>query len=756
MKVTLDPLQEVGDAVVRATTAQARLVESLAEPAGSVRPGQEVLLELGHVGRAGGRCDDMKAQVQGRHCSGGGQHRSVLDVESLGPEVDRGEPLHEGVGERPVRGGRPPIKEAGVREREDARVGRHDPRPLGRGDLQRSTQVRVAVQRHVDGGSEEDEIGIGDAIESLVRRDAPGAEQVHPRVRRRGRELDRELRQVSPRATRGAEALPDGGGLECSRRLLENDDHRGRTSRTGAAEYGVGRALRDAVDHCSPDHYLELVCHSVSVCARIELQQRDQLERSGLVSTQSASAYLGARRLVVLLGEWEGGGSVYRELADRIRLLVLDGRLPLGIRLPSERDLASALARSRSTVVAAYDLLRADGFAESRQGSGTTVCLPRRPVAAEVIDFAHAVPPPIEGLGDLMRHALGHVDRAVAGPGFDMYGDEILRARIADRYAQQGVPTDVGQVLVTIGGQHAIGLMARLMVRAGDRVLAESPAYPHAYEAFEDVGGQVISTPVGRDGWDGDHLLAELERSRPVLAYLMPDFQNPTGASMPPELRREVARSASRSGTCLVIDETTADLDIDRPWHDGPFARYAADTGAAIVSVGSLSKSMWGGMRIGWIRAETEIIDRIARIRPSFDLGTPRLEQLVACELLPQMPELLRLRREQLRLRRDHLKSELDQHLPTWDAPVPSGGLSFWIGLDEPVSSSLSLMCQDRGMALSAGPRFTVDGSQERFVRLPFTLAPSELTAGVNQLAQVWAALAGTGVRGARTFQSVV
>ena len=450
---------------------------------------------------------------------------------------------------------------------------------------------------------------------------------------------------------------------------------------------------------------------------------------------------LGARGLLALLGEWESGGSIYRDLADRIKLLVIDGRLPLGTRLPSERELATELRRSRSTVVAAYDALRAEGYVASRQGSGTVVRLPARSTRTTAHDFAHAVPPPIDGLREVMRQALEHVDRAVDGPGFDMMGDEVLRERIADRYTRAGVPTRSSQVLVTMGAQHAIGMIARHTVRRGDRVLAESPAYPHAHDAFRAVGAQIVRSPVEWSGWDETHLCAHLERSRFALAYLMPDFQNPTGASMAPETRAAVARAAAATGTPLVIDETTAELDIDRGWSDGPFSRHAEVFGAAVVTVGSLSKTMWGGLRLGWIRASSSFINHLARSRPAFDLGPPRLEQLVACELLPRFDDLMATRRKQLKERRDHLKTELSRHLPDWDAPVPAGGLSFWVGLGSPVSSALSLRSSELGLTVSAGPRFTVDGSMERFVRLPFTMPPEDLTAGVLKLAEVWANL---------------
>lgn len=453
-----------------------------------------------------------------------------------------------------------------------------------------------------------------------------------------------------------------------------------------------------------------------------------------------AGHHLAARGLVKLLGEWEVGDSVFRDLASRIQLLVADGRLPVGTRLPSERDLAAELNRSRSTVAAAYEILRNSGHAVSRQGSGTEVRLPPAAEASVRLDFAHAVPPPIEGLRDLMRSALGQIDRAVQGPGFDMYGDVVLRTRIADRYTRTGVPTNADQVMITMGGQHAIGIVARVLVRRGDRVLVESPAYPHAHEAFKAVGAQLVRTPVGRHGWDRDHLLSTLTRSVAV-TYLMPDFQNPTGVSMAPSLRDQVADASRRAGSMVVIDETTADLDIDRGWSDGPFARYADPSSSNVVTVGSLSKSMWGGLRLGWIRADSAFIERAARLRPTFDLGPPRLEQILACELMPRYEELLATRRAQLRSGRDHLKQELTRLLPQWDAPTPEGGLSFWVGLGAPVSSRLAMVCHARGMVLSAGPRFTVDGSQERFIRLPFTLPGNELTNGVETLARAWAEL---------------
>jgi DNA-binding transcriptional MocR family regulator len=208
---------------------------------------------------------------------------------------------------------------------------------------------------------------------------------------------------------------------------------------------------------------------------------------------------------------------------------------------------------------------------------------------------------------------------------------------------------------------------------------------------------------------------------------------------MPPALRSRLAQAARDAGTTLVIDETTADLSIDRGWDDGPFARHGEPD---VVTIGSLSKSMWGGLRIGWIRATRPVIGQLARVRPALDLGSPRLEQLVAAQLLPRLPELLASRSAQLRTGRDQLRAALMARLPDWEVPIVDGGLSLWVGLGQPVSSAMALLCRPKGLAISAGPRFTVDGSHERFLRLPFTSPEAELSRAVDVLAEVWPAVA--------------
>lgn len=462
-----------------------------------------------------------------------------------------------------------------------------------------------------------------------------------------------------------------------------------------------------------------------------------------MYSPSASASRLSSRALIALLGEWDNGPSTYQALADRIQLMAIDGRIATGSRLPSERELAAHLGRSRATIVAAYQALREAGYAASVRGSGTSVTLPhlsgRADLSPRPLDFAQAIPPPIDGLQELMAEVAPDWMQALHGSGPDLLGSQALREAIANRYTLRGVETSPSQIMVTMGGQHAIALVARTLLRQADHVLVESPSYPHAFDALRQTGARLTTTPVDRRGWDLDDLTGALHRIRPSLAYLIPDFHNPTAASMPAEDRARVVDAVGRAGTFLVIDETTADLNIDRGWDDGAFVKHAhGKAAAAVITIGSLSKSVWSGLRIGWIRADPQIIGRLLRARPSGDLGTPQLEQLIGRQVVERLDELLPRRIAQIREGRDLLRSYVREALPRWDVPDVEGGLSLWVGLDRPQSSALALRCLAQGLTLGAGPRFTVDGSLERFVRLPYTTPAAELRAGIDVIAACW------------------
>jgi DNA-binding transcriptional MocR family regulator len=446
--------------------------------------------------------------------------------------------------------------------------------------------------------------------------------------------------------------------------------------------------------------------------------------------------------LSAALGGWRTREPAYEALADSIRLLCLDNRLAPRTALPAERELAAALALSRTTVAAAYRSLRDTGHIQSLRGSGS-VTLPLRrddpggATAAEgTIDLQQASPPAWPGLGGVFTEVAAGSAALIGRSGYDVVGRPELREAIARRYSERGVPTSASEVLVTTGAQSAIHLLATVLLSRGDRVLVETPTYPHAADALRAAGGRLVGVPVTTDsGWDLDRAEQAFARTLPMIAYLMPDFQNPTGRSMSAEERETFVRAGERSGSILVVDETTAELDIDRGASSDPLS--AADPGM-VVRIGSLGKTVWGGLRIGWIRAERDTIRRLAAARSAHDLGTPEFEQAVAAVLFARMPEIIEQRSHLLREGRDAVAAALRSRIPQWSVPRVAGGVSLWVGLDAPLSAGLVLEARSHGVLLSAGPRFSVDGGHDRHLRIPFTAPVEELRRAVDTLAHVW------------------
>ncbi|GGV48164.1 PLP-dependent aminotransferase family protein [Streptomyces spectabilis] len=458
-----------------------------------------------------------------------------------------------------------------------------------------------------------------------------------------------------------------------------------------------------------------------------------------------AERTLGGPQLAALLPGAAEARPAYRHLARAIGDLVLDGRIALRVRLPAERELAVALGVSRPTVTAAYDLLRDSGYAHSRRGSGTWTALPAGRAPSGVtralappdtaIDLARAAPsPPEQAVTAALAAVAPHVAEHTRSPGYHPYGLPELRAAVAERFTRRGLATVPEQILVTSGAQHALTLVLGLLSTPGDRVLVESPSYPNALEALRRSRLRPVSAPVTDDGWDAGLVESTLRQAVPQLAYLIPDFHNPTGLLMPDDTRARVLRAAHRCGTWLVVDETLTDLALDVPAPLPCAAHAAPGASAQVITVGSMSKSHWGGLRVGWLRAPARLVTELAAQRVAHDLGGPVVDQLLALHFLEkaEVPE----RVARLRERRDALTGALAAHLPEWTWRQPPGGLSLWVDLGAPVAAALAERALDYGVRIEGGACFAADpGVFEQRLRLPFAAAPDVLREAVRRLA---------------------
>ncbi len=456
---------------------------------------------------------------------------------------------------------------------------------------------------------------------------------------------------------------------------------------------------------------------------------------------------ISARHVGQLLGAQPLARPAYRSLADGLRRLVSDGRILVGTRLPGERALMAELGLSRTTVGAALDVLREEGFVVTRRGSGSITALPHGPsglalsgaglvptdLPDDVVDLTYAALPAAPGVTAAYERALEQLPRHLATAGYDPRGLPELRQALADWYGGRGLVTHPDVVIVTSGAHAGLSAVLRAALEPGDRVLLETPTYPNAVVGVRRSGLRPLACPIDPLGWDVELFEHSLRRGGARMAYLIPDFQNPTGRLMSAEERRALADVLRRAGTLAVIDETFVELGLDA-LPPAPFASFARDA----ITLGSAGKAWWGGLRVGWVRAPRPQAAAVLEARHSLDLGTAILEQLVLVELLHAGSQLLDERRAETRRRRDALAAAVRRHVPDWRFTLPPGGLSLWCELPVDRGDALSRAAESSGLRLARGSQFGVDGGMDRFVRIPYSVPPDEADEVGRRLADAW------------------
>ncbi|MFF4818838.1 PLP-dependent aminotransferase family protein [Kitasatospora sp. NPDC001309] len=459
----------------------------------------------------------------------------------------------------------------------------------------------------------------------------------------------------------------------------------------------------------------------------------------------------------------------YRTLAGQIRLLVTEGRLPVGARLPAERELASALELSRTTVATAYEALRGDGYLLSRRGAGSWTALPEG--APPPSDALHPVPPDEQGrildlgvaalpapqpwLGRAAARAVELLPQYAAGHGHYPTGVPVLREAVARRYTERGLPTAPDQILVTTGAMGGLHLVQRVLVGRGDRVAVEAPSYAHTLQALRLTGARLVPVPYDASAaprrWDLEEWQRVLRGAAPKVSYVIPDFHNPTGALIDEDQRRRLLAAARAVGSIVLVDETTAELGWGVP-ESTPLPRPVAalDRAAQVVTVGSAGKLLWGGLRIGWVRAAPALVRRLATERVYSDVGTPVLDQLIAAELLGEpLPAVRAHQLDRLRATAHAFAAALPEQLPEWSFPLPPGGLALWVTTDGLSGAALAQAGERAGVRIAAGNRFGSDGAFEHHIRIPLTVPAAAVPAAVRRLAAVAARATAGGRLGA-------
>jgi DNA-binding transcriptional MocR family regulator len=456
--------------------------------------------------------------------------------------------------------------------------------------------------------------------------------------------------------------------------------------------------------------------------------------------------------LVRLLGPWSARrGPRYVRLADAIQDAIHQDGIDDGALLPPERALAQSLAISRGTIVAAYGVLADRGLVERRQGSGTRVIGAGVPAIGRAhrnpqfnrivsglpagIDLSVGAPYVDEVIAGITTD-LGEVLRAGApGHGYAPLGLPLLREGVAERLTARGMPTTREQLLMTTGGQGALQLLTTAFIRRGDRVIVESPSYPGAIEVFSRAGAVVVGVRRDHAGARTDDLERALAGPGAALVFLVPTCHNPTGSVMHEQRRREVLAVCERHDVLMLEDQTTASIVFEGE----PPPALAALEPERVISVGSFSKSLWGGLRVGWVRASEATILRLGRLKAAHDLGSGLLDQAAALAALPRLDDVIAIRRRQAAQRHAVMVEALAEHLPEWEVDASCrGGWSLWARLPGDSADAIASAALHRGVAIGTGAASAPDDQFLDHVRLCFSAPPDILRVAVGRLAAAW------------------
>jgi GntR family transcriptional regulator/MocR family aminotransferase len=473
-----------------------------------------------------------------------------------------------------------------------------------------------------------------------------------------------------------------------------------------------------------------------------------------------------------------------RQIQAHLERLMREGLLPSGAKLPATRELADELGVNRATVVLAYEELVAAGLARARVGQGTFVAEPpaervqseptvarraapiewseifsrtaqiigaederRRATAGPsatgdgVISFAGGMPDSALFPTEAFRRALNEVIRREGEALLQYYpvaGYPPLRRFLSTYLLRFGLEASPDEILIVNGSQQGFDLIARTLIDPGDVVAIEQPTYPRAMQVFRSFGAQLTAVPCDEAGPRPDVFERVLERQGPKLFYCQPTCHNPTGLAMSADTRQRLLAAAARHQVPIVEDGFDGSLYYGaRP--PGPLKAH--DTDGVVIYIGTFSKILFPGLRLGWLVAPPPVIERLQAAKQLADLHTSALIQAAVhrfCERRLLDRHAVRVVRE-YRRRREVLLGALARRMPsgtTWTEPT--GGFSLFLTLPEGITATRLLpLALGRGVAYTPGDAFFLNGSGTRALRLSFSSVPTEqIERGVQRLGE--------------------
>lgn len=345
---------------------------------------------------------------------------------------------------------------------------------------------------------------------------------------------------------------------------------------------------------------------------------------------------------------------------------------------------------------------------------------------------------PVEDLDEICHYILAEKGKEALQYGITE-GYPPLRRFLAERMATYGLATNEDNIVITAGSQQALDLIGRIFLDPGDAILLEKPSYVGAIQAWRTYGVKFVTVPLDDEGMRVDLLEEAIVENKPKFIYALPNFHNPAGVTLTLERRKRLVELANRYGVPIVEDNAYGELRYEGE-HLPPLVVLDAERGGGnVLYLGTFSKLIAPGLRLGWIVAPTEVARQVVLAKQGADLHTNSFGQVMVYEycrrglLQPHIEEIIATYRE----RRDAMLAALERHFPEgvrWTKP--EGGLFLWVILPEGVDSvELLKEAVEEKVAFVPGTAFYADGTGHNTLRLTFaTASPEMIEEGIKRL----------------------
>lgn len=464
---------------------------------------------------------------------------------------------------------------------------------------------------------------------------------------------------------------------------------------------------------------------------------------------------------------------LYRQIEGTIREAILNGSLEAETRLPPTRKLAEELGVSRITIQNAYLELESDGLIAAHEGSGTIVLPGMADLLPDQQSDSHEWPlwqqafageaslnQPVTiekpstdmirflGVGDPREYPVRDLRKAIQDVLPQQQGETLsydgfqggylpLRRTISHLLASQGIRAQAESVLITSGSQQALSLICQMLLKPGDVILVESPTYNLALALFDSLQLKIINIPVDQFGMCVDQLESILQQYHPRLIYTIPNFQNPSGVCMSASRRRELVALADHYQIPICEDDFVGDLRFDG--RSKP-ALKALDPGGRVLYLGTFSKMLMPGLRVGYLVVEGPVFTELQKLKRVHDLTTSPFMQRVLYEFVNvgRYQSYIRRSCRMYRQRRDATVRAIRKYFGhELDFIIPHGGLFLWLKLPGGCTvTELFKAAITEGVEFAPGTRFFADQQVgESFLRLNYApLLPHEIEEGIRRI----------------------